>query len=396
MYYIFMKRLKLFLIFVIITAIPIIAYCQGEKPLAKLVIFHSPSCHRCIEVKNEVMPEIEKEFKGRVEIEYRDISDVENYKHLLGLKEKYLANLKIDLPVFFLNGRFLTTEGQVKIALTSFISDALNNQGYKDEVAKIDIVKYFKSFKLAAIVGAGLVDGINPCAFTVIVFFVSFLSFQGYRRRELIVIGLSFILAVFLTYFLLGLGVFNFLYALKGFWMVTKIANFSIGILSVILGCFALYDFFKYKKTGDTEGLLLQLPKSIKNKIHYVIGLHYRKEKGKQEKAVSGRLHLLPIISTAFVTGVSVSILEAICTGQTYLPTISFVLKTATLKFQALLYLLIYNLMFIIPLLVIFILALAGTTPNNFSNFLKKHLLTIKLLMIFLFFGLGIFLIWRG
>jgi len=96
------------------------------------------------------------------------------------------------------------------------------------------------------------------------------------------------------------------------------------------------------------------------------------------------------------ITGFLVSLLEAVCTGQTYLPTITFILKTTTLKLHALAYLVIYNLMFVVPLFIIFIFALLGITSGQFSNFLKKHLLLIKLLMAILFFGLGIFLIWRA
>jgi len=76
-----------------------------------------------------------------------------------------------------------------------------------------------------------------------------------------------------------------------------------------------------------------------------------------------------------------VSLLEAVCTGQLYLPTIVFVLKESTLRLRALGYLLLYNLMFIFPLLLILILALFGTTSEHFSQFLKKHLVIMKVSM---------------
>jgi cytochrome c biogenesis protein CcdA len=50
--------------------------------------------------------------------------------------------------------------------------------------------------------------------------------------------------------------------------------------------------------------------------------------------------------------------------------------------------------MFVIPLLVIFFLALFGTTSAQFLAFLKKNLGLIKIFMAVLFFSLGIFLIW--
>ena len=99
---------------------------------------------------------------------------------------------------------------------------------------------------------------------------------------------------------------------------------------------------------------------------------------------------------SAFISGFLVSLLEAVCTGQMYLPTIAFVLKASSFKLQALGYLLLYNIMFIVPLVVIFVFALMGTTSAEFTSFLKKHLGVIKIFMAVLFFSLGIFLIWRG
>ncbi|MFH0826527.1 MAG: hypothetical protein V1923_01365, partial [Candidatus Omnitrophota bacterium] len=260
----------------------------------------------------------------------------------------------------------------------------------------VDLLAHFRNFTPLAVISAGLIDGVNPCAFTVIVFFISFLTLQGYRKRELIVIGTGFIFSVFLTYLLIGLGLFNFLYQLKGFWAVTRAFNISIGAFSIILGCLALYDFVKYRKTKETEGLLLQLPAAVKRRIQYVIGLHYRKTTPSSSGRPERQKHILALTLTAFVTGFLVSILEAVCTGQTYLPTISFILKTTVLKLQALFYLLVYNFMFIVPLGIIFVLALMGVASQQFAALLKKHLLTIKILMALLFFGFGLFLIWRA
>jgi cytochrome c biogenesis protein CcdA len=374
------------------------AYSQIDNPLNhKLIVFFSVSCHKCTQVKSELMPQIEKQFKDKIEIEYRDIGDIDNYKLLLGLQAKYNAkDLKIIVPVFFLEGHFLNAESLSKENLKRLIENEFNKPIIqKTELPTIDLLARFKAFGPFVIVSAGLIDGINPCAFTVMVFFISFLTLQGYRKKELVVIGLAFIFSVFLTYILIGIGIFGFLYRMKSFWWLAKIFNYSIGILSIILGTLALYDFFKFKKTQSSDGLLLQLPTAVKNQIHSVIGLHYRKTKENK----GGQTLSLPVFRlalSALITGFLVSILEAVCTGQTYLPTISFVLKTTPLKLQALGYLLLYNLMFILPLAAIFIFALWGMTSEQFARALKKNLLTIKILMALLFFGLGIFLIWRA
>jgi hypothetical protein len=369
---------------------------QESGNLPKLIVFYTPSCHRCTQVKNTVLPDVEKQYKNLIAIDYRDINDIENYKLLLSLKEKYNPKITLTTPVFFFEGKLLNGKGDVAKNLKMIIGSSLMGSRHDTGRINVDLTEYFKNFTPLAVIGSGLIDGINPCAFTVIVFFISFLALQGYKKKELIIIGICFIFAVFLTYLLLGLGIFNFLYRLKGFWLVTRFVNISIGVFSMVLGIFALHDFLKYKKTKQADGLLLQLPQSVKNRIHYVIGMHYRKTESSQPEQVGQQRHIFKLTTTALVTGFLVSILEAVCTGQTYLPTISFILKTTSLKLQALFYLLIYNFMFIVPLLIIFVFALLGVTSEQFANFLKKHLLAIKILMAIIFFGFGIFLIWKS
>lgn len=327
-------------------------------------------------------------------MEHLDISDAENYKILLGLRHKHRAEFNIVLPVFYSQGNFLNGQGITKAKIQRFIAESLRKPDTGEQIfPSADLNASFRRLKPLVIMGAGLVDGINPCAFTVIVFFISFLALQGYRKRELCIIGLTFIFTVFLTYILIGLGIFGFLYRIEGFWLVSRIVNLSIGILSIILGILAVYDFFRFKKTGKTEGLLLQLPAPIKKQIHAVIGLHYRNTEARKE--TTARSNITRLISSAVITGFLVSILEAVCTGQTYLPTIVFILKTSR-QWKALAYLLLYNLMFILPLLGILLFALLGVTSDKFSKFLKERMLLIKILMAVLFFSLGIFLIWRA
>src|SRR3989338_2023457 len=253
-------------LFLIFCAVDFSLAQEDLKSAPTLVLFYSPSCHKCIQVKSELMPQIEKEFKGKILIEYRDTSDFENYKLMLGAKERYAKDLKIVLPVAYIGTHFLNLGIDTQALLKKYIHDSLlacplPPEG-QEELPKQDLRLQFLSFRPLAIISAGLVDGINPCALTVIVFFISFLSLQGYKRRQLIIIGLSFISAVFLTYLILGLGIFSFLYRLKGFLLLVKAFNLCIGILSLALGLFCLYDFLKFKKTGETEGLLLQLPRA--------------------------------------------------------------------------------------------------------------------------------------
>jgi MFS family permease len=387
------KKRLVFLLIAVLCLVIFVAVAYAKTAPLKLLVFHSPSCVRCLEVKKNDLPEIENRYKARVEIEYYDVTDINNYKFLMGLNEKYKPNIELTLPIFFIQGKFLNGKVKIDEVLPKLIDESIGSFTGEENKEGLDLVKYFSGLSPLVILGAGLIDGVNPCAFTVIVFFISYLALQGYRKRQLAVIGATFIISVFTTYTLIGLGLFNFLYRLNSFWLFTKIFNIFIGILSLSLGFIALYDLFRLKKTQDTDDLVLQLPKSIKNRIHSVIGWHYRRDK--RDLTASSNFSFLRLVISALITGFLVSLLEAVCTGQLYLPTIAIVLKTSSLKFQALIYLILYNIMFILPLFAIFILALFGITSMQFAGFLKKNLTIFKVIIAGVFFILGFYLLWR-
>jgi hypothetical protein len=63
-----------------------------------------------------------------------------------------------------------------------------------------------------AVLAAGLLDGVNPCAFVTVIFLLSYLSLLKYRRRDAMLVGAAFTAAMFATYLylLIGLGFLAF------------------------------------------------------------------------------------------------------------------------------------------------------------------------------------------
>ena len=64
---------------------------------------------------------------------------------------------------------------------------------------------------LFAVIGGGMIDGINPCMFTVIIFFTAYLSYLKKAKKEIVIAGMLFTVAVFLTYYAVGLGLLGVL-----------------------------------------------------------------------------------------------------------------------------------------------------------------------------------------
>ena len=251
---------------------------------------------------------------------------------------------------------------------------------------KEKFVSRFLNFSSLAVLGAGLVDGINPCAFTVMVFFISFLSFAGYGKKDMLIVGGLFILTLYITYLLIGAGLFKALRSLEIFSYFSRIFYRLISGFAFVIGLLNLYDFWVYQKTKNLDKIVLRLPALIKRKIQGVIREGMIKKEGKDKP-------LFALIIASITCGFLVSILELLCTGQLYLPTIAYILKVPDLKIKALGYLLFYNLMFIVPLAVVFSLAFFGLTSSHFEKLARKHLSAVKLVTAVLFFGLGVVLL---
>jgi cytochrome c biogenesis protein CcdA len=225
------------------------------------------------------------------------------------------------------------------------------------------IVERFRSFGTLTVVGAGLLDGLNPCAFATIVFFISYLAFMGRKGREVLAVGAAFALGVFLTYLLVGLGMLKVLEQLP---FLTTLGRWLYGVTALFCLALAVFTFWDYRKArrGDHRAMTLRIPLRLRKRINRVI------REGAQARA---------FVPVALATGFVVSIIELACTGQVYLPTIIFVMGVPEMQGRALLYLLLYNLAFILPLVVVFGLAYFGTTSEQLGMFINRRTATIKL-----------------
>lgn len=279
----------------------------------------------------------------------------------------------------FLIGEAITKEKVIELIdkYEEGISLPLQEATKKKDIAEHSIINRFRSFGVFTIIGAGLLDGVNPCAFATIIFLISYLAIIKRKGYELILVGIAFTLSVFITYLLIGIGIFEFLKYLTFLKTFTIFIYVSIGALTFILGILSLIDYFKCRR-GEARDILLQLPDFLKKRIHTTIKEHAGFKR---------------YVFAAFITGFIVSILELSCTGQVYLPTIVYATGISKIRFSAYMYLLLYNLMFIVPLIVIFILAYLGTTSIRLSDILGKNITLIKLLTSILFFVFTAFMI---
>lgn len=207
-----------------------------------------------------------------------------------------------------------------------------------------------KRLTIVAVVAAALVDAINPCEFAVLIILMTTILAAGDTKKALRA-GLAFAASIFLSYFLMGLGLYQ-AFAAGG---VTLWFYKAIGVLAILIGFFNLKDFFWYGK-----GFLMEVPLSWRPKLRSLIN------------SVTSPLG-------AFGIGFLVSLFLLPCTSGPYIVILGMLAKNVFIG-QALLYLFMYNLIFVLPMILITLAVYKGFNPAKAEEIRKKRLRLLHLI----------------
>jgi cytochrome c biogenesis protein CcdA len=229
-----------------------------------------------------------------------------------------------------------------------------------------------------AILAAGLIDGINPCAFATAIFLVGYLLYLGRGKRDVFRLGASFCLGVFATYFLLGLGLSKLADLLGRLEWLKAAVYLAIGAGALLLAGLHLRDAWRFRRSGLARDMHMGLSQATTRKIHGYIRTY-----------VGNRSLLL----AGLALGVLVSSLELVCTGQIYLPALMVMNRTG-MTGRSLLLLMAYNLAFILPLVLVTVLAAHGVSGKALAEFARRNVVRTKLLMAALFLLLAAAMVW--
>lgn len=347
-----------------------------------ITYFHKQGCQKCARAV-KILKGLKEKY-SQVVVEQRNAKTEQTLLEAMGILYGVSEAKRMTTPAIFISDTALIgeldeqqLENTIQKHLKTGIASRIKDAEAQLDTAESEIINRFHGFGILTVASAGLLDGINPCAFATIVFFISYMNLVGRGRKEMLIAGGVFALAVFTTYLLLGIGTLSFMNYLNRFSGVATCVYMIAAMLTFGLAGLSLYDAVKAKQ-GKTKNILLQLPLALKQRIHKVI---------REQTRTSG------IIVGAIVIGFVISALELVCTGQVYLPTLTFVAGTEGMRVNAVTYLLLYNLMFIVPLLVVFGCVFWGTTSAQLGGVLQRHLVTVKVAISILLFGLGTWLV---
>ena len=205
----------------------------------------------------------------------------------------------------------------------------------------------------------GFLDGIHPCAIAILIFFIAFLLTLQRSFKNIFWLGMVYISVIFLTYLAIGVGLLSGIMFFGQHHFFAKVGSW----LLIILGAVNLRDyFFPRIKLG------LKLPSIPHDKIKNLL-----------QKAS---------FPTVAVAAFLVGLCSVPCSGGIY-AAITALLASKTTFFTGFLYLLLYNLMFVAPLIILLILSANPYTLVKLGEWQQKNKSNQKLVMGLLMIVLG-------
>ena len=178
-----------------------------------------------------------------------------------------------------------------------------------------------------SVIVSGLIDSFNPCAITVLLLFIGLMFSLQKSRKLILAMGFFYILSVYVSYLLIGLGVMK----LTLFFGIPHFMAYFGGIVSIFVGLWSLKDYF-----FPNFGPIIKIPLGSR-------------------QLISDWSHKATI-PAAIVVGFLVGITEFPCSGAIYLAVIGL-LSVQTSFWSGFWYLILYNVMFVLPLIIIFLFA---------------------------------------
>lgn len=202
---------------------------------------------------------------------------------------------------------------------------------------------------LPAVVVTGMLDSVNPCAFAVILLLLAFLFTLRKARSQILKLGFVYIAMIFLVYFAIGLGLLGTVRLSDDPHFVARLGSWIL----IGLGAINLIEYF--------------VPE-------FPIKLHMPAFAGARAHALIGKATLPATIGA----GVLVGLCTFPCSGGIYVSVITL-LNAKTTMAWGVSYLALYNVMFVLPLIVILLATGNRVTAKAWAGWERQHALDVRL-----------------
>ena len=337
-----------------------------------VTVFYSSHCSSC----SRVIPFIENISESYPEIEvhcYDIYNSTENLTLMYEFGIRYNMHY-VSYPILFTGDTVVLPGMSPVMENAGDVFDSLNKGLIPDtnyEKKWLTEDEYYQNESLgedmltdlSIIAVAGLLDGINPCAFAVLVFLLVSLMASG-PGKKVIISGLLYTSAVFIFYVMAGLGIMS----IVGFSGLSFYFSIFAGIVAITAGLINITDALQKNPEAS-----LSIPAS--------------------SKGVIGRFIAKATLPSSFFLGIIVGMFELPCTGGIYLAIISLLSSEMTF-YEGVPYLILYNVFFVMPLIMITFAVALGLSPKFVDSARIKYKNKLRLIMGIVLIIIGAFVVW--
>jgi cytochrome c biogenesis protein CcdA/glutaredoxin len=333
----------------------------------EVILIKSPGCHKCADAErtlDSVMSE-DKDIRltsydyfsddgHRVIRTYRtkDVPAIVIGKQVINYRDYNGDNQKLDKMIraalanqsFSLNSSYNNSGTNIS---TLSPNQSSGNQSFYGS-GEIDLGSMTLS-TIITVFAAGLLAGFNPCLLGILVFLAASVMSSSGRRRDLMMMIISFSLGIFTMYFLFGLGMQHVLQArtaADGF-------RYALTFFLVVLGLMHIEDARRLNKGGNSMFRTDWVMKYV-------------------EAGVNGKK-----LSSYFLIGALFSLVKAPCVGAVYLAILDVI--SARSYAEGTVYLVFYNLGIVLPIILLGGLIALGTSPEQVDKFRKDYRAALRL-----------------
>ena len=382
---------KIFILTLFLLTFSFAHRAAAESPSTCLIYFTGIGCPHCAQIDPIVLEQLPKEYPNLKIIEYEIYQERENAPLLYEYNNLYGSGLGIPLVIFG-KDRFLAGDTPISKNIRGEIEkgsnpcplidgssldfedlnlDSLPGQPkiWSQSGGRTDLSggTIETELTLPKILSLAVVDAVNPCALAVLtLMLMAILAFAPKKRRNILLAGLAFTFSVFVMYLFYGLVIIKFFQLIEALTSLRLWLYKALGVVAIILGLLNLKDFLKYKPGS----LLTEMPMFLRPRMKELM-FKVTSPKG------------------AFLVGAFVTIFLLPCTIGPYV-ICGGILSTLDLV-ETFPWLLLYNLIFVLPMLAITSACYIGfTTVEDVSGWREKNIKYLHLAAGLVILGLGV------
>jgi len=345
----------------------------GTNASITATFFYGNGCSHCEKVK-PLIADLQTRYP-ELYVEKLEVNDNKtNLDKFTAMRLQYgLGNYGL-LPTLFIGDNAMVGEIEVRdhfeekiLAEKQRIASSTNTTPLNQTPAEPGLLPETPAISLYMVVFAALVDSSNPCGLSVLVFLLISMAAAGGRKRVLLIGGM-YIAAMFLFHLFVGIGLFS-AFSLSG---LSKPFSIIGGLIALILGIITLADVLRNKET-----FLLSIPES--------------------RKGLLGKYIRTATLPAAFVLGILAGILGFSCTGGIYISILGLMGRDLTVMTGFPL-LVLYNLVFVLPLVLVTLLFAFGISPERAERFRTGHKRKVRAIIGIILVALGLVILfgWFG